>query len=282
MTQNESGQWAESSVVSQNIQTTQPCQAMSTLPTDFASQTQAGGGTANYSPSSQPLTAAHAIQGVTSKTFFGFAFSAMDSSEADFYGLLPANLQNAAGNFVAPSTTAITAALNDGDVQPQRHAESQLHQHVGCGRVSHAHGHLRADLDESRRPSTTQADQLTELLTNLVNYSGSAGAGTSNPLPPGYVALPSNLQKQALAAIASDVIAPNGQPVGGEAAAAASLASNSGASSANVVLNLSRTPVRSPIRTPWGLRSGSAASPRPRGPAPRKPARTRLGVAAAV
>ena len=48
----------------------------------------------------------------------GFAFSAMDASEADFYGLLPANLQNASGAFVAPSAASITAALNDATAAP--------------------------------------------------------------------------------------------------------------------------------------------------------------------
>ena len=86
-------------------------------------------------------------------------------------------------------------------------------------------------ISTSPQPSTDQADQLTELLTNLVNYSASGGAGSSDPLPPGYVPLPASLQKQALSEITSDVIAPNGQPVGGEAAAAASLAANSSSSS---------------------------------------------------
>ena len=75
------------------------------MPTDFEANNTVG-----YAPSSEPLTAAHAIQGAISKNLLGFGFSAMDSSEADFFGLLPANLQNAAGAFVAPSSTSITAA----------------------------------------------------------------------------------------------------------------------------------------------------------------------------
>ena len=48
------------------------------------------------------------------------------------------------------------------------------------------------------------------MLTNLVDYSHTAGAGTTNPLPSGYIPLPDNLYQQALAEIAKDIVGPGG------------------------------------------------------------------------
>ena len=67
-------------------------------------------------PSSSPITAAHVMDTLVAKYggTGGFTFTAMDSSEADFFGLLPASLQNAAGAFVGPRRAVDPdAALND-------------------------------------------------------------------------------------------------------------------------------------------------------------------------
>jgi hypothetical protein len=222
-----SGVWTEANTVTQQIDSDpKGCQAVSTLPTNFASTTAGGGSISPYSPSSQPLTAAHTIQGVISKGTLGFAFSAMDSSEADFFGLLPANLQNAAGTFVAPSAASITAALNDATPAPNGTLIPNFNNATDPAAYPMPMV-TYALISTSPQPSTDQADQLTEMLTNLVNYSHTGGAGSSEPLPPGYVPLPDNLATQALSEISKDVIAPNGQPVGSESAAAASLAANS-------------------------------------------------------
>ena len=213
------GVWTLNPSVAENFQANPSgCEALSSLPTDFAPQTSAGGGISNYAPSSQPLTAAHAISGSASKGLLGFAFTAMDSSEADFYGLLPANLQNASGAFVAPSAPAITAALND--ATPAKNGTLIPSFTNATDAAAYPMPMVTYTLiSTSPQPSTAQAAQLTDMLTNLVKYSNTGGAGTSEPLPPGYVPLPSNLYQQALGEIASDIIAPDGQPVGGEAAA---------------------------------------------------------------
>jgi hypothetical protein len=228
MTPNDQGVLTEQSTVTQYF-TADPsgCEATSTLPTDFGAP-----GDLTYAPSSEPLTAAHAIQAAISNNLLGFAFSAMDSSEADFFGLLPADLQNAAGAFVPPSAASIDAAL--GDESPSPNGNGTLVPNFTNTSDAAAYPMpmvTYALISTSPQSSTDQADQLTELLTNLVNYSASGGSGTSDPLPPGYAPLPASLQKQALSEITSDVIAPNGQPVGGETAAAASLAANSTSSS---------------------------------------------------
>jgi hypothetical protein len=154
----------------------------------------------------------------------------MDSSEADFFGLLPANLQNAAGKFVPPSAASIAAALNLAKTAPNGTLTPDFTNATDATAYPMPMV-TYALISTSPQASTDQADQLTEMLTNLVNYSKTGGAGTSEPLPPGYAPLPANLATQALSEISQDVIAPNGQPVGGEAAAAASLAANSSSSS---------------------------------------------------
>jgi hypothetical protein len=226
MTQQTDGSWTENPTVAQQIQSDpKGCEALSSLPTNFASTTPAGGAVSPYSPSSQPLIAAHTIQGVISKGALGFAFSAMDSSEADFFGLLPASLQNAGGVFVPPSSASVTAALSAATAAPNG---TLIPNFTNTNPAAYPMPMVTyALISTSPQASTDQADQLTELLTNLVNYSHTGGAGSSEPLPPGYVPLPDNLAQQALTEISKDVIAPNGQPVGGEAAAAASLAANS-------------------------------------------------------
>jgi hypothetical protein len=153
----------------------------------------------------------------------------MDSSEADFFGLLPANLQNPSGAFVPPSAASITAALSAATPAPNG---TLIPSFTTTNAAAYPMPMVTyALISTSPQPSTDQADQLTEMLTNLVNYSHTGGAGSSEPLPPGYVPLPDNLAQQALTEISKDVISPNGQPVGGESAAAASLAANSGSKS---------------------------------------------------
>jgi hypothetical protein len=225
MTQNDDGSWTEDSWVTQGIQSDpKGCEAVSSLPTNLGLPNSG-----SYFPSSQPLTAAHAIQGFVNGGTLGFAFSAMDASEADFYGLLPANLQNASGAFVAPSSASITAALKDATASSNG---TLIPSFTTTDPAAYPMPMVTyALISTSPQASTDQADQLTEMLTNLVNYSHTGGAGSSAPLPPGYVPLPDNLAQQALTEISKDVIAPNGQPVGPEAAAAASLAANSASSS---------------------------------------------------
>ena len=125
------------------------CQALSTLPGDFAGNTSTVNGV--YDPSSSPLTAAHAVLGAIAKYggTGGFAFTAMDSSEADFFGLLPASLQNAAGAFVGPSAQSIDAALNDATKNPDGTLSPESGRHGGRRRLPVADGDLCAGLDES-------------------------------------------------------------------------------------------------------------------------------------
>jgi hypothetical protein len=187
------------------------CQALSTLPINLANP--GTGIIPSYSPSSQPITAAHAMQGAMSKFLGtgGFAFTAMDSSEADFFGLLPATLQNGAGGFVEPTAASITAALNDattnsdGTVSPNFTSTDAAAYPMPM--VTYAL------VSTSPQPTADQATQLKNLLTNLVNYSYNGATGQT--LPAGYVPLPTSLYNQAIAAISTDVVGPGGSTSGG-------------------------------------------------------------------
>jgi hypothetical protein len=182
------------------------CAALSSLPIDFAKNTS---NVFDYQPSSQPITAAHAMQSAVNRFSGngGFAFTAMDSSEADFFGLLPAALQNAAGHFVAPTPASITAALNDatanadGTVTPNYDDTSDPAAYP-LPMVTYAL------VSTSPQPTAQQATQLKDLLTNLVTYSHTGGANTAEPLPAGYVSLPDNLYNQALSDISTDILPP--------------------------------------------------------------------------
>jgi hypothetical protein len=132
----------------------------------------------------------------------------MDSSEADFYGLFPANLQNAAGQFVAPTQSAIDAALSDATANPDGTINANFNN-TGDAAAYPLPMITYALVSTSAQPPG-QAAQLKGMLTNLVNYSHTAGAGSSNPLPAGYIQLPDNIYQQALTDITNDINGPGG------------------------------------------------------------------------
>jgi hypothetical protein len=183
------------------------CQALSTLPIDF--NTQGAGTNYLYNPSSSPLTAAHTMKAAV--TFYGqsggFAFTAMDSSEANFFGLLPATLQNAAGAFVGPSQAGVTAALNDATTNPDG-TISPNYTDTGDTAAYPMPLVTYALVSTDAKRTSTQATQLKDLLTNLVTYSHNGGT-TSEPLPAGYTPLPATVYSQALSEISKDIVVPN-------------------------------------------------------------------------
>ncbi len=183
------------------------CQAVSTLPIDFNNSTAI---TADlYGPSSQPLTAQHLMQSAVLKYggSGGFAFTTMDSSEADFFGLYPASLQNASGAFVSPNAQSVDAALNDATTN----ADGTISPNFDDTADSSAYPLpmvTYAVVSTSTQPTAAQATELKNLLTNLVTYSKEGGT-PSEPLPAGYVPLPSSLASQALTDIANDIVSPS-------------------------------------------------------------------------
>ena len=131
------------------------------------------------------------------------AFGIMDSSEAAFYGLNEASLQNASGNFVAPTTASIEAGL----------AAAQPCTTVSATCPAGTYQFNYSDPDPTAYPmpdityaivptapeaaATTAAIQ--NLVTNLIDFS------TSGALPAGYDPMPAAMAKAALADLHTDL-----------------------------------------------------------------------------
>jgi hypothetical protein len=128
-------------------------------------------------------------------------FAPMNAAEANYYGLLPAALQNAAGKFVLPTTKSLDAAV--------------------AGATENANGTLSPnfrDKNPAAYPlpqiwyavvptsnlSATAAQADRTLLGDLLKLSG--GSQTSD-LPTGFVPLPKSLDRVAAADLSRDVVA---------------------------------------------------------------------------
>lgn len=240
------------------------CKTLSALPIDFGSQ-----GDKNnflYQPSSSPITASAAIS--KAMKFYagsgGFAFSAMDSSEADFFGLLPASLQNAAGAFVAPTVQSVNDALNDATTNPDGTLSPNFDDTSDAGAyplpmVTYAL------VSTSPQPSQTQATQLKNLLTNLVGYDHNDGT-SSFPLPAGYYPMSDSMYSTALTDISNDIVGSGGSSGSGGSGGASP--ASPGASGGAAASSAAR-PVGSGSGTVGGgsghgsSGSGAAATPTP-------------------
>lgn len=237
----------ENSPVAQYWFPSSKCQSESALPADW---TQSGNlSSVTYYPEDNPEDAAKYMSNTNSGSedltdSAGVAFSAMDSSEADYYGLFTAAVQNAAGQFVLPDQASLDAAVADA--------------------AQNADGTIAPDYDDTAdpaaypmpmvtyalvstapQPTMAQAQELKDLLTNLVNYSAAGGAGYAVPMPAGYAPLPSSLAAQAKADIAKDIVGPGGTPP--PATGGASGATNPGGASSTAAPASTTKPSSNPI-----------------------------------
>ena len=214
--------------VSQNVVADKKkCTGLSALPTDYAGTISTESNL--YQPSSSPLLQAHAIQGAITAygANGGVALGAMDSSQADFNGVLPASLQNAKGNFVAPDQSSVDAALGDAGTNPDGTMAPNYDDTTGTGAANaYPLPMVTYALVSTAPQPASQAQELADLLTNLVTYSHAGGAGYSVPMPAGYYPLPDNLYTQAIADISNDIAGGSGGTSPGGASTAP--ASNAG------------------------------------------------------
>jgi hypothetical protein len=145
-------------------------------------------------------------------SFCNAAFGVMDSSEAGFYGLTTANLENANGDFVAPTPASLEAAESNLSPCP---ALDALTCPPGSYQVDYSTPDQGAyplpDVTYAVVPTTAQPSDTvaaeTALLTNLVNYSHSSAT-----LPVGYAPLSDSLYTAALADISTDLLASPSPP----------------------------------------------------------------------
>ncbi len=177
---------------------------------------------ASYGEAQSPALQAEAIRGFA----FGggwlpegepsAAYGIMDSSEADFYGLNDANLENPGGNFAAPSTANIESALNDITPCPTNQTTCMANTYTfDYTSTSNPDSYPMPDITYTVVPTAPQpaatATAMKSLLTDLVTYSHSGG---TIPLPAGYVPLPTDLYITALSEISSAITTQSAAPTG--------------------------------------------------------------------
>ena len=132
------------------------------------------------------------------------AFGVMDTSQASYYGLNDASVQNASGAFVAPTAASLEAAVNDlkpcgaGDLTCPANTYAVDYGNTDAGAypmpvVTYA------IVDKTPQPAAT-ATPLKNLLTNLVNFSHSGS------LPFGYAPMPTAMYQAAISEINSSVV----------------------------------------------------------------------------
>lgn len=128
----------------------------------------------------------------------------MDTSEAAFYGLSAASLENASGAFVAPTISSLEEAASTAFTAC---GNNDLSCPAGTYATNYANSDPAAypmpNITYAVVPTTTlpydQAQAITHLLTNLVTFSH----GTS--VPAGYAPLPDAIYHAALADITKDI-----------------------------------------------------------------------------
>jgi hypothetical protein len=141
-------------------------------------------------------------------------FGIIDSSEASFYGLNTASLENADGNFEAPTVANLEAAEANITACPT----NDLSCPTGTYKIDYTstaspNAYPMPDITYAMVPTAplpaSQATALTNLLTNLVTFSHGGG---SLALPSGYAPLSDTLYKTAMTDITNDVVAEPSTP----------------------------------------------------------------------
>jgi hypothetical protein len=125
------------------------------------------------------------------------AFGIMDSSEAAFYGLNEASLQNASGNFVAPTTSSIEAGLAAAQpcttVSATCPANTYQFNYSNPDPTAYPMPDITYAIVPTAPQSATTTAAIRDLVTNLIDFS------TSGALPAGYFPMPAAMATAALA-----------------------------------------------------------------------------------
>jgi hypothetical protein len=156
---------------------------------------------AGNTPSVQALKLSAFVPYGGSSTSAGFA--PMNWSWANYYGLLPAALQNAYGNFVLPSATSLDAAVADATVN----ANGTLTPNFNDDKDPNEYP--LPDIWYAVVPTTPQlyADAVAyrTMLEDVLNITGGS---QSADLPAGFVPMPASMYTAALADVTNDIDVP--------------------------------------------------------------------------
>jgi hypothetical protein len=135
------------------------------------------------------------------------AFGTMNWAEAHYYGLAVASLQNADGQFEAPSSTSLDAAVSpdnatvgsDGAISPNyTKAETGVYP-----MTSVEYAAVCAD-----PTSAVKATAVRDMLDQMLTVTGATGSDVSQ-LPEGFVPLPKTIVADAQTDISDDVVGGN-------------------------------------------------------------------------
>jgi hypothetical protein len=129
------------------------------------------------------------------------AFGIMDSSEASFYGLGEASLENASGNFVAPTALSVQAGLAAAKlctaVSPTCPANTYEFNWSNPDPTAYPMPDITYAIVPTAGVNAATTTAISNLLTNMIHYSSSA----SGTLPAGYYPMPAGMANAALAAL---------------------------------------------------------------------------------
>lgn len=129
-------------------------------------------------------------------------FAPMNWSWADYYGLLPAALQNAAGNFVLPSEQSLDAAV----ASAIANTNGTLSPNFA---TTNPNAYPLPAIWYAVVPTTPQSDvnaiACRTLLDDVLNVTGGSQSGD---LPAGFVPLPKSIYTAALADVSRDIQVP--------------------------------------------------------------------------
>ncbi len=138
------------------------------------------------------------------------AFGIMDSSEASFWGLGEASLENASGNFVAPTTASVEAGLAAAQpcttVSPTCPANTYQFNWSDPDPTAYPMPDITYAIVPTAGVSAATTTAISNLVTNMINFS------TSQTLPAGYFPMPAGMAKAALAALHTALYASPASP----------------------------------------------------------------------
>ena len=126
-------------------------------------------------------------------------FAPMNWAESLYYGLNAAQLENAAGDFVAPTAASIDAAVSDATANPDG---SLAFSYTKADAAAYPMPSVVYAAVPTTPMSATDASQVKTLLNEILDLTGGKD---SSQLPGGFVPLTAGLYSQAQAAITKDI-----------------------------------------------------------------------------
>lgn len=134
-------------------------------------------------------------------------FAIMNWYEAAYYGLIPAELQNAAGDFVAPSEASVDSALGDATQNPD--GTLSFDYTDTSNTAAYPEPVVFYAAVSTKAQPAAQATAIRTVLDNMLALTSSSSKST---LPDGVLPLTASLTSEAKADIAKDIVSEPSSP----------------------------------------------------------------------